>query len=311
MTYDDDVVVVVVVVVSSYSGQDAASQSLELDLSTVLNADVCDERAALNRGRAQAVCRRSMSVGNEVIELMRQERDVMRHERDVNFARTDACWSVSAEIALSDQQHDCQQPHSNHIDEHLDVVAADDDETVDIFHDVCDIDTDTVSAVSARDTDSESVCQRAESRSRDRRTLCNGRVVGVTSEQWCQPQFSPTSSSSSTSSLSSWWWSWSGLLLILSALFLALIFVLCGLLVMAYVVLESQVDVAVVRSIRHLPEVCEFYRDEYLTWRSWIIGQLDTDTTQWQCLRRHVTTLPSVQLSNRQDQRSSSLADDS
>ena len=93
-------------------------------------------------------------------------------------------------------------------------------------------------------------------------TLCNGRV----SRDAPVSLSSPTSSSSSSSRL----------LVVLSAVVLAVTFVVCGLLVLLFIILESDVEVSIVRSIRRLPEVCAFYRDHYVPWRRSVLGHSDS-----------------------------------
>jgi len=272
-----------VIVVSSYSGQDAASQSLDLDLSTMLGPDrpprpkspsERDERRSKyqNHHHHHPAYERSQSLNDGEDELLRHDKDLVR---------TDERWSLTDDIVMSEHhiRDESMQPDS---------VNAADHQAVDTFYDACDISADTKRlSASACDTETLSdtvfVSEPAHGSAEpihDIRPLCNGRVDRMTAENFRQPCPSPTSSSSSS-------WS-SGLLVMLSAVLLAVVFVLCGLVVLAYVVLESEVDVTVVRSVRGLPEVCQFYRDQYLTWRRWIIGHSDKDVTHWQCLK-HVT----------------------
>jgi len=122
-------------------------------------------------------------------------------------------------------------------------------------------------------------------------SLPNGGVVRMTSEDSHQPPpttkpSSPSSSSSSSSpSPSSSLCPWSVLVVLVSAVLLAVLFMACSLLVMAYVVLESDVDVPVVQSIRRLPEVCAFYHDVYLPWRRSVISS-DLLTSWHTCNRQ-------------------------
>jgi len=58
------------------------------------------------------------------------------------------------------------------------------------------------------------------------------------------------------------------LLVMMSSLLLSLVLTGCALCVVAHILLESSVDWSVVRHMRLVPELCEFYRDWYLPWRS-------------------------------------------
>lgn len=154
---------------------------------------------------------------------------------------------------------------SEHFDHHVSTAAADDDDggavQVDSFYDACE----TLSA--ARDIADTSTAQSstASEEKAGNTPLCNGRLAS----DHHRPALSTSSSSSS-----SLWSSRSGLVLIviLSSVLLAVLLLLSGLVVLAYVVLESDVDLPVVASIRRLPEVCQFHRDHYSAWRAWIIG---------------------------------------
>ena len=87
----------------------------------------------------------------------------------------------------------------------------------------------------------------------------------------------------------SWRWSWC-VLIASSSLLLAVLLMASVAVLVSLVVLESDVDLSLVHSLRRLPELCHFYRDHYLPWRShylpWRRAVPPQSAAQWRCLTR-------------------------
>ena len=85
-------------------------------------------------------------------------------------------------------------------------------------------------------------------------------------------------------------------LLVVCSMALSLLLTVCVVLLMSYVVLESDTHLSLVVSARRLPELCAFYRDHYLPWRSRYLplhtstGNTQTAARHWTCLQRHTHT---------------------
>jgi len=78
------------------------------------------------------------------------------------------------------------------------------------------------------------------------------------------------------------WW----VLLAVSSSLLAVLLTLSVMLLMCYVLLESDMDLTLVHSARRLPEICHFYRDQYLPWRGRYLPWRRAFPPHWPCLRR-------------------------
>jgi len=259
------------VVVVSSDGRDAASQSLDLDWSTTLSRDPSSERPQINdpspSDRRQPTIEDSESEDDEPV---RQQRD--------SPTAADGDLSLTSHDTRP-MNHDTRSVAGDDAAVTADTDAVGefaDDEAADTFSDALetshDADSVTDSCVSADTVAHATSLDRSEFVHDTRPlTLCNGRV---TTEHHLS---SPSSSS---------WSSW--LVVLLLAVALAILFVVCGLVVLTYIVLESDVDAGVVRSIRGLPEVCEFYRDKYFPWRRLIFGLPDREVVRvrWQCMSK-------------------------
>jgi len=218
--------------VSSDSGHDAASESLDLMLTTTLSRHVSVEPVVrLHDDDATSDlhdCEQSQSCHDDA------ER---RHS--VDSAADERC------------SHDASRDASHDAVCRADAGRAD----VDRFYDAVELSRDaathsTVSSVTHGTVSDGTVWPSGT-------VLCNGRVYesGVSSPR---------------------------LHLLLSSLALSLMFIVCGLTVLTYIVLESDTDLAIVSSVRRLPEVCQFYRDHYVPWRNWLIGP--HHHSHWPCV---------------------------
>jgi len=230
------------VVVSSDSGHDAASESLDLMLTTTLSRDPSNEPVLHN----DIERRDSIDTGCD-------ER-WSRHGRDDENVWTDGrndSWLCTDE---------------NRVDN-----TADD---VDRFYDAMELSRDMAAHGTVSCERHSTVSTHDDTNSA---TLCNGRLYHDSPP----PPPPPSSSSSSSSSRLS-----SRVQLLFSSLALSLLLIVCGLSVLTYIVVESDVDMVIVSSVRRLPEVCEFYRDHYVPWRHWLLGphQHSDLITRWPCV---------------------------
>ena len=302
----DNVVVAVVVISSSFSGHAdgvSQSQSVDLDMSTMLNPDLSDEPPLrLPSHTSNFSPKRSLSHSPNHSQTLPHQTTVFRwpcsgsvtDENSYSVASSDdrepaaaaAAWCLlrqdSADENVTrdhddddDDRHwdDNIMPSTEHFDHHANTAADAVNDDDDIFYDACDM-------LSTAQYIASTLTAQSSTASDDIPTLlCNGRLA---SSDYYRP--TPTSSKSSSP-----WSSRSGivLLVILSSTLLAGLLLLCGLVMLAYVVLESQVDLPLVASIRRLPEVCQFYHDQYGPWRVWVTGaHSHTAGTLWRhCVR--------------------------
>jgi len=108
-------------------------------------------------------------------------------------------------------------------------------------------------------------------------------------------------------------WSWRQscgwcVLLLVSALLMALVLVVGLLVVASYLLLESDADLALVHAARSLPQLCTFYRDRYAPWRDRYLAapwrravplQRDAHLAdKWPCLRPPDITDPTQRQSD-------------
>ena len=273
---------------SSDSGHDAASESLDLMLTTTLSRHMSTEPVVhdlhdVSTGLAhyQQSQSHSQSQYQSVRHDETQRRDGVDNERDercsYDVMRDNDRNKDSHDGGRSKDGHDGVWSADRSKDSYDGVWSADEKHggrvDVDMFYDAVELSRDA--ATCSFETHSTVSCETHGTVSRERPdtvwtsgTLCNGRVYDS-----CVS----SSSSSSSSRLSS------RLRLLLSSLALSVGFIVCGLIVLTYIVLESDTDVAIVASVRRLPEVCQFYRDHYVPWRNWLIGP-HHHHSHWPCV---------------------------
>lgn len=306
------------VVVDSYSCRDNASQSADLDISSILN-DAADQPPQLV-DRVAPVSPRSLSLNFEDVlsrrhqcvrgsvsrsELFKplpspQQDDPPHWDKD---ERQPNCITVTDYGQSSADQDDVEPDYvTDEVDggdatgndeifsdaletsscDATDIVANDlADSVAEGLLDVGSGGPETGSSSAVSDTsphESSSRCGSAArgTESRDvQTTLCNGQIDQLMSQQTCPHCLNGRTIPSP-----------SRVELLTTAVLLALVFISCAVLVAAYVVLESDVDAALVRSVRSLPEVCHFYRNHYAPWRNLVLRPSNTDEARWNCKRR-------------------------
>lgn len=244
-----------------------------------------DDDNELHQHRHTAISRQVAYVDQDDYELSLRSLPV-RHRCD-DGCRIDNC-SVTDSVHHQHTQSDCLHHGINYIHAAFATIDEDDDVT---FHDALQQSSGDTAFVA--DTDGQHTSHKSHTVGVFTDTshgytspLCNGRVAPHTSSEPSSPTSMSSTPALSSSSLRSY------IQILLSAIILAVLFVICGLLVLTYVVLESNVDIALVHSVRRLPEVCEFYHEQYLPWRSWLLRYTTTSVTeQWQCVKPSTTTV--------------------